>query len=432
MVQQVKFSPKQIENINQDISSLTVELNEGTPRSGKTTSDIFKMADFYLRTPDKNHLVAAYNQEQAFRMFMDGDGLGLMHMFAGCSEIKHDEHGDHLLLHAPNGDKKIYYKGGGKANSVGAITGISLGSTVYLEFNLLHIEFIRETFRRTFAAKWRYHLAEQNPPAPNHPNLEELERFEKAGRFLFRHWTIKDNPILTEQRKREIKEELSHSDYLYRRDWLGERSLPEGVIYSMFDTEKNSTDKLKGQVIECYFTADGGQSDATTCALNVVTRNGNQFYLYRMANYYHSGKDSGVTKAMSIYAKEIQTFVTWCYSYFDWLPRYSWFFVDPACKALREELHLLGIQTNKADNNSKDKVTSNGMKIEVGIERMQSMIAKGKLLLYDKTPKYDHYNFIKELGMYVRNENGRPIDKSNHAMDECRYAVNYFVKRYIA
>lgn len=169
---ELKFSPKQISNINQVVQGITFELNEGTPRSGKTTSDIFKMADFYLRSPDQNHLVTAYNQEQAYRMFMDGDGLGLVHIFDGCSDIRHDEHGDHLLLYAPNGEKKIYYKGGGKINSVGAITGMSLGTVTFLEFNLLHKDFINECFRRTFAAEWRYHLGEQNPPAPNHPNIE--------------------------------------------------------------------------------------------------------------------------------------------------------------------------------------------------------------------------------------------------------------------
>lgn len=86
----MKFSRKQQENINFDMSKITFELNEGTPRSGKTTADIFKMADFYLRSPDQNHLVSAYNQEQAFRMFMDGDGYGLMHIFAESSEVRHD------------------------------------------------------------------------------------------------------------------------------------------------------------------------------------------------------------------------------------------------------------------------------------------------------------------------------------------------------
>ncbi len=380
-VARLKFSEKQIQNINQVVDGITFELNEGTPRSGKTTSDAFKMAYFYLRTPDQNHLVSAYNQEQAFRMFMDGDGLGLMHIFAGCSDIRHDEHGDHLLIYTPNGEKKIYYKGGGKANSVGAITGMSLGSVTFLEFNLLHKDFIKESFRRTFAAKWRYHLGEQNPPAPNHPNLEELDRFIKSGRYLFRHWTPNDNPALTEERKKELYEELSSSEYLLDRDWFGKRVMPEGVIYAMFNQDMHLVKTIEGRVIETFFTADGGQGDATTCAFWAVSFHEGKYYLYRLANYYHSGSESGQVKAMSVYAKEIKLFVEWCYSKWDF-PRWNHFFVDPACKSLREELHLLGILTDKADNNSRDKISSNGLKIEVGIERVQNAFSKGVLFYW--------------------------------------------------
>mgnify|MGYP003025073366 FL=1 len=430
-VMELKFSPKQISNINQVVQGITFELNEGTPRSGKTTSDIFKMADLYLRSPDQNHLVTAYNQEQAYRMFMDGDGLGLVHIFDGCSDIRHDEHGDHLLLYAPNGEKKIYYKGGGKINSVGAITGMSLGTVTFLEFNLLHKDFINECFRRTFAAEWRYHLGEQNPPAPNHPNLELLERFEKSGRFLFRHWTPNDNPILSEERKKELFDELSSSEYLLERDWYGHRVLPQGVIYAMFGKNNKATE-IKGNIIETFFTADGGQADATTCAFWVVTHHEGKFYLYRLANYYHSGTDTGETKAMSTYAKEIKKFVEWCYTKWKYLPRWNWFFVDPACKTLRTELDLIGIETDKADNNSSDKVSSNGLKIEVGIERLQNTMTSGQFIILENGEEYDHYNFEKEISMYVRNDNGLPIDKYNHALDEARYGNNYFYKTYIA
>ncbi|EHL2514888.1 PBSX family phage terminase large subunit, partial [Listeria monocytogenes] len=181
-VEELVFTPKQQETITFPFQNVTLEVNEGTPRSGKTTADIFKMAYIYSISEDQNHLVTAYNQEQAFRLFMDGDGFGLMHIFGNLAEMKHDEHGDHLLIHSPNGPKKIYYKGGGKINSVGAITGMSLGTVTFLEINLLHKDFIEECFRRTFAAKNRFHLAELNPPAPNHPVLEIFSQYEKSGR----------------------------------------------------------------------------------------------------------------------------------------------------------------------------------------------------------------------------------------------------------
>lgn len=428
----IRFSQKQIDNIKANISGIEFEMNEGTIRSGKTNSDIFKMARIYAQSPDRDHLVLAYNQEQAYRMFIDGEGFGLMYIFADNSEIRHNENGDHLWINFGKGnEKRIYYKGGGKVNAVGSITGMSFGTVAFLEFNLLNKEVIAESFRRTLASKLRFHLGEQNPPAPNHPNLELLNQFEKTGTYRFRHWRPTDNPILTGQRLKMWEEQSKTSDYLYKRDWLGQRVMPEGVIYSMFDEEKHMTNQLKGRVIETFFTADGGQADATTCAFNVVTFHEGKHYLYRMANYYHSGTETGQTKAMSVYAKEIKQFVSWCYDKWKDLPHWEWFFVDPACKTLREELKLIGISTDKANNNSRDKVTSNGLKIEVGIERVQNAFEKGLLFLYSLDGKYDHYNLIKEIGLYIRTPNGLPVDKNNHACDELRYAVNYFTVEYL-
>lgn len=426
----IRFSEKQVENLESDITGIEFELNEGTIRSGKTMSDIFKMARIYAKSPDRDHLVLAYNQEQAYRMFIDGEGFGLMNIFKKNAEIRHNENGDHLWINFGKGnEKRIYYKGGGKANAVGSITGMSFGTIAFLEFNLLNKEVIAEAFRRTLASKMRFHLAEQNPPAPNHPNLELLNQFEKTNTYRFRHWRPTDNPILTGDRLKMWKEQTETSDYLYKRDWLGERVMPEGVIYSMFDTDTHMSDTIKGRPVETFFVADGGQSDATTCTFCLVTFSEGQFYLYQLANYYHSGADTGVTKAMSTYAKEIKLFKEWCYAKWAY-PHFNYFFVDPACKSLREELHLLGIMTDAADNNSRDKISSNGMKIEVGIERVQNLLTKEVLFLYSGQTDYDFYNAIKEIGMYVRNDNGRPVDKYNHYLDTLRYASNYFTKEY--
>jgi len=419
----LEFSPKQSEVIFRPFD-YTFDVFEGTPRSGKTTAGHFRYADFLTWTRDTNHLIVAYNQEQAFRLFIDGDGTGLMHIFGNLCAIKHDEHGTHLEVHTPNGVKKVYYKGGGKSNSVGAITGMSLGSVAFMEINLLHMSMVQECFRRTFAALDRYHFADLNPPAPNHPVIKEVFNVQNTR---WTHWTIKDNPIITGERMDELHTILSKNPYLLDRDWFGKRVLPEGVIYSMFSNEKNQAPALMGKPYEMYFVADGGQSDATSCSCNIVTRYGDKFRLNRVANYYHSGKDTGHVKAMSTYAEEIKEFMQWCIDKYEM--RYSDVFVDPACKSLREELHKIHINTSRADNNASDAKKQGGG-IEVGIERAQNTITNEQFFLVE-TNKYDHYDFIKEIGMYVRDDNGKPIDDWNHAMDEFRYSINYFYRRYI-
>lgn len=428
MTKEIKFSDKQLECIYRPYD-YTFDVFEGTPRSGKTTGAHFRYADYLINAEDQNHLVSAYNQEQAFRLFIDGDGTGLMHIFNGYSKIKHDEHGDHLEVHTPKGLKRVYYKGGAKVNSVGAITGMSLGSVMFCEINLLHMDFIQECFRRTFAAKNRYFLADLNPPAPNHPVISDVFDVQNTR---WTHWTIQDNPIITEERKQEIYDILKKNPYLLDRDWYGKRVMPEGVIYSMFNPEKHQIPSLLGEPYEMYFVADGGQSDATSCSCNIVTRytdekGQSKFRLNRVANYYHSGKDTGQTKAMSTYAKEIKEFMQWCVDKYQM--RYQEVFVDPACKSLREELHKIGVQTSRADNNASDAKKQGGG-IEVGIERSQNAITNDQFFLIE-TNEYDHYDFVKEIGMYVRDDNGKPIDDFNHAMDEFRYSVNYFYRRYV-
>ncbi len=248
---------------------------------------------------------------------------------------------------------------------------MSSATVTFLEFNLLHKDFINECFKRTFAAEWRYHLGEQNPPAPNHPNIELLERFEKSGRFLFRHWTPNDNPILSEERKKELFDELSSSEYLLERDWYGHRVLPQGVIYAMFGKNNKATE-IKGNIMKLFLLQMVGKLMLRLVLFGWLLITKESFICIVSANYYHSGTETGETKAMSIYAKEIKKFVEWCYTKWKHLPRWNWFFVDPACKTLRTELDLIGIDTDKADNNSSDKVSSNGLKIEVGIERLQN------------------------------------------------------------
>ena len=406
-----------------------IDWNEGTPRSGKTTAAIARYTDHLLRTRDTNHLVTAYSAEQAYRLVIDGDGLGLIHNFAGYVKPSHDDEGAHLLITLPAsryGDKairKVYWKGGGKADSHKSITGMSLGSVYFCEINLLHLNMIQECLRRTYAAKDRWHIADCNPPAPQDPVIKEILEVQDC-RFL--HWTCKDNPILTEDRLAEIKAACEKSPFLYKRDWLGERTIPQGVIYWMFDIQKNILSRMpdSGSIMEMYFAGDGGATDATSIGCYVVhMTEKRQYQLLRVGNWYYDGG----TMAMSDQAKHI------CGEFIPAMRRKvgvreTCIMIDPACKALRLEIDKLGYPTTKADNNGHDiKGSSKGIK--VGIEMAQNAINDGRVYLVDDE-RYGVEPFIKEVGLYCVDDNGNPIDAYNHAMDEFRYSTNYFLKTY--
>ena len=420
----IHFSPKQ-EELYKAPFDRTLDWLEGTPRSGKTTAGTWRFARHLIKSRDNIHLVTAYSAEQAYRLIMDGDGMGLLHIFKGYCRTSHDDSGAHLLIRLPDGDKKVYWKGGGKADSHKAITGMSLGSVYFCEINLLHDQMVQECFRRTYAAHDRWHIADLNPPSPADPCIKNVLNVQDC-RYM--HWTCKDNPILTEERLKEIEAACKKSPFLYKRDWLGERVIPEGVIYWMFDPNKHILNRLPMNVtpIEAFVAGDGGTTDATSIGFYIVGASvGNRldYKLYCVGNWYYDGGQM----AMSDQAKKI------CGEYLPYMRskygiRESSVYIDPACKALRLEIEKFGVTTNGADNNAHDiKGSSKGLK--VGVEMLQSAINDGRFFIVEDE-RYGSEPFVKEAGLYCVNEHGDPVDAYNHAMDQTRYASNYFLKTY--
>ena len=421
-------SPKQRDLIRAPFDR-TLDWLEGTPRSGKTTAGTFRFARHLIKSRDNIHLVTAYSAEQAYRLIMDGDGFGLLHIFKGLCRTSHDDSGAHLLINLPNREPmKVYWKGGGKADSHKAITGMSLGSVYFCEINLLHDSMIQECFRRTYAARDRWHIADLNPPSPADPCIKNVLAIQDA-RFV--HWTCADNPILTPERLREIEAACRKSPFLYKRDWLGERVIPEGVIYWMFSPEKHILSKVPDDftICEAFVAGDGGTTDATSIGFYLAGFYGDRYFgpreykLYRVGNWYY---DRG-QMAMSDQARAI------CGEFLPYMRRKygikeSGVYIDPACKALRLEIEKFGILTNGADNNAHDiKGASKGLK--VGVEMLQSGISDGRFYLVEDE-RFGSEPFVKEAGLYCVNNDGNPIDAYNHAMDETRYAYNHFAKQY--
>lgn len=417
----IVYSPKQADFIKKPFDDF-FEVCEGSPRSGKTFAATARYALHLLRTTDAMHMVVGYSAEQAYRLIMEGDGFGLVHIFAGCSEIKHDDTGAHLLIHAPNGDKRVYWKGGGKADSKNVITGLSLGSAYLCEINLLHMDMIQEVFRRTYAAHDRYILADLNPPAPSHPVITEVFNVQEP---YWLHWTCLDNPILTPERLEEIKNSCSKSPFLWKRDWLGERCIPEGVIFWMFDPAKHILPKLPDDVqkVRMYISGDGGTTDATSVNAWIVGKKNGEYKLYGVGCYYYDGGQ----KALSTQAKEIAgTFLPYMRQKYGM--HEQGVYIDPACKALRLELQKLGIPNQGADNNAHD-VKGSTKGIMCGIEMMQNAITEDRFYLVEDE-KYGTAPFVKEAGLYCVDKNGAPVDAYNHELDSCRYSVNHFLKTY--
>jgi PBSX family phage terminase large subunit len=359
---------------------------------------------------------------------MEGDGMGLLHIFNGMCRVSHDDSGAHLLIHLPDGDKRVYWKGGGKADSHKAITGMSLGSVYFCEINLLHDNMVQECFRRTYAAKDRWHIADLNPPSPADPCIKNVLNVQDC-RFL--HWTCADNPVLTPERLREIETACKKSPFLYKRDWLGERVIPEGVIYWMFSPEKHILSRLPDDlnIVEAFCAGDGGTTDATSIGFYIAGFFGDRYFgprdykLYRVGNWRYDGGQMAMSDQARHIVGEFLPYMRKKYQI-----RENAIYIDPACKALRLEIEKLGLLTEGADNNAHDiKGSVKGLK--VGVEMLQSAMNDGRFFLVEDD-RYGTEPFVKEAGLYCADDKGQPVDAYNHSMDETRYAWTHFAKTF--
>ncbi|MBP3377995.1 MAG: terminase family protein [Clostridia bacterium] len=216
----------------------TVNVAEGAVRAGKTIDNVFVFAALLERSPDKLHLASGSTLGNAKLNIGECNGLGLEHIFEGrCAWTKYRGN-DALRVQTAVGERIIIFSGGKNADSFKRIRGNSYGMWIATEINLHSDSFIKEAFNRQLAARDRRIFWDLNPSSPNHFIYSDyIDRFADVGEpeyYNYAHFTIRDNPVISPERLREITAQYDPGSVWYRRDILGERCAAEGLIYRRF------------------------------------------------------------------------------------------------------------------------------------------------------------------------------------------------------
>lgn len=256
-----------------------------------------------------------------------------------------------------------------------------------------------------------------NPPKnPNAPVVQWTRKMEQRPDCVHVHVDYRDVPPEWIGRKLlESAEILRQTDERqWRWLWLGQSIGVDELIYYMFsDKHIARTEETAFQLIGVG--VDYGQQNATTfqaAGLNFSRRR-----LEGLAEYYHSGRESGAQKSPSGYARDFAAFLEELQETYQCGNFYV--FIDPSAAGLAEEIKRAvralpcAVRLRDAQNN-----------VDLGISRVQKLLTFGLLLI---SPEQE--NAIREFGLYeydrksIERGQEKPVKQSDHCMDAIRYLV---------
>lgn len=280
------------------------------------------------------------------------------------------------------------------------------------------IEHIKATFVRGNNSTFRMLYLFNPPRNPKSPVMQWVKKMEQREDVIHIHSTYKDVPVawLGQKLIDEAEAMKTADEKMYNWVWLGLCTGLDELIYYMFNEERHIIDhkvNILSNLKMLGVGIDYGQMNATTYQCFGIDFQNKK--LVGVAEYYHSGRESGHQKSPSEYARDFKRFV-------EEIERktyniVSFAVIDPSAKGLAEEIKRVipRIKLISADNT-----------VIRGINRVQKLLS---FFVIELDPSQKHA--IDEFQLYEWDmdlvDKGKevPVKTNDHCMDAIRYYVMY-------
>ena len=410
------FSPKQIKILSYWTSGSAFEdcngiIADGAIRSGKTMSMSLAFVMWAMtKFTDRNFAICGKTISSCRRNVIKD--LKRMLRTRGYKVI--DKRSINCLtITGVNGSNDFYIFGGTDERSQDLIQGVTLAGLLLDEVALMPESFVLQATGRC-SVEGRKMWFNCNPAGSAMHWFKQtwINRFREKE-LLYLHFTMDDNPSLSEKMKAQYRSMYVGS--FYRRYIEGKWVSAEGVIYDMWDAAQNiytEDDYPENYMLSGtrYIGVDYGTTNPMVLLDCVDT--GSELLIKN--EYYYNCKltPTKAQKTDAQYANDFEEFVGHDHS--------VTVIIDPSADSFKCELRNRGYRLKDADNTVND-----------GIRIMSTMIQKRRLkVLKDKTP-----NFLHEIDAYIWDEKAaehgeeRPVKENDHAMDACRYLCKTLITR---
>lgn len=319
-----------------------------------------------------------------------------------------DHRSDNMIQVSKGNTVNFFYIFGGKdERSQDLIQGITLAGMFFDEVALMPESFVNQATGRCSVDGSRFWF-NCNPDSPSH--WFKVNWIDKAAEknLIYLHFTMDDNLSLSEKVKTRYR--AMYSGVFYDRFILGLWVIAEGLVYGMFDKDKNifHGEYAYSPQASYYLSIDYGTMNPFAVGLMELKDNG----MVRMLREGHySGRETGVTIDNEAYYKMIQEVA-------DGFPITS-IVIDPSAAAMKATIRKYGEFTCTDGNND----------VLNGIQEVTKYLNLGMLQIHDSCIETQ-----KEFGAYAWDEKAvgedRVIKEYDHHMDLIRYFIYTVARRY--
>ena len=305
-----------------------------------------------------------------------------------------------LILRFLGRENRFYIFGGRDESSASLIQGITFAGILLDEVALMPQSFVEQACARCSVAGSRLWF-NCNPAGPSHWFYKDWIQKAEEKNCLRLHFTMEDNPSLTEQIRKRYQN--LYTGVFYRRFILGQWVQAEGRVYDFFGPEMVQK-APEGPYDKWYVSCDYGTVNPTSMGL--WGRCGGVWY--RVKEFYFSSREMQRQMTDEEYAGALAKLAG--------ERKLAAVIVDPSAASFIEVLKRKGWHVRKADND-----------VLSGIRLTSDCLKDGRIVICQGCD-----DCIREMDAYVWDLSGGSRDRvkkeHDHAMDDMRYFVSTVLK----
>ncbi len=286
----------------------------------------------------------------------------------------------------------FYIFGGRDESSSSLIQGITFAGVLLDEVALMPRSFVEQACARCSVSGSRLWF-NCNPEGPHHWFYNEWILGAEKRNCLYLHFTMEDNPSLSEQIR--MRYARLYTGVFYRRFVLGQWIAAEGRVYDFFDAA-SAPPPPSGPFSSWYISCDYGTVNPASFGL----WGAQDGIWYRIKEFYFDSRREMRQMTDAEYADALEKLAGG--------RKITAVIVDPSAASFIELLRRRGWNVKRADND-----------VIGGIRKTSDLLKSGKIVICDTCA-----DCLRETEQYVWDvKAGKDAVKKehDHAMDDMRY-----------